>query len=116
MRVAFVTLAHLSLALILSSAPVQASHHRVTPEKVSAALQGQGFHVDSVSRTLLGRARIIASRDMVWREVVIDLSTGQILRDYAVEFSPVAPPEAGQGEMPRGGTVLPENHFPHLSN
>ncbi len=106
----------LLLALGQSVASAQASAHRTTPEQVSAALQNQGFQVDSVSRTLLGRARIIASRDMVWREVVIDLSTGEILRDYAVEFSPTTPPATGQGEMPRGGAVLPENHFPGLRN
>ena len=116
MRMPVMILANLLLVLILSSAPVQAVEHRLTAEKVSAALQNQGFQVESASRTLLGRARIIASRGMIWREVVIDLSTGEILRDYAVEFSPTTPPVTGQGEMPRGGTVLPENHFPGLTN
>lgn len=106
----------LSVALCLTVSGLHAAEHRMTPEQVSAALQQQGFQVSSVSRTLLGRARIIASRDLVWREVVIDLSTGQILRDYAVEFSPTTPPAMAQGEMPRGGTVLPDNHFPRLAN
>ena len=70
---------------------------------VSTALEVQGYKVESVTRTLLGRVRIIASLGPVWREIVLDASTGQILRDYAVEFAPSDLPNPEPGDMPRGG-------------
>ncbi len=94
------------LLLFFAASLVAADEHRITPEMVSAALEGQGYKVMSSTRTLLGRVRFVASRDLIWREVVLDLSTGQILRDYAVEFGPHEAPDADTTTMPRGGTVL----------
>ncbi len=107
-----------ALALLVAVSAATASHaeHRITPEMVRLALEEQGFTVVSVTRTMLGRARFVASHEDTWREVVLDLSSGQILRDYAVAFSPPKPPVSEQGEMPRGGTLLPENTFPELTN
>ena len=96
----------LSVLLALATAPGYASEHRITPEMVSAALEGQGYVVASTTRTLLGRVRVVASKGLIWREVVLDLSTGQILRDYAVEFSPNDPPRTDGQSMPRGGAVI----------
>lgn len=114
----FITRYKICLFLILQlvASSVQASADRITPEMVNAALLRQGFEIVTEARTLLGRARFVASREMVWREVVLDLSTGQIIRDYAVEFSPANPPDPRKNAMPRGGTVLPETPMPDLSN
>lgn len=105
------------VTLITLSAPAQAGgRDRITPEMVTDALQGQGYAVESLTRTLLGRARIIASKGKVWREVVLDISTGQILRDYAVEFTPSNLPQRRSDAMPRGGTVLERDFLPDLRN
>ena len=96
--------------------PIQASDRRITPEMISVALLQQGYEIIAETRTLLGRVRFVASNELIWREVVLDLSSGQIIRDYAVEFSPSNPPEIHKDEMPRGGTVLPESSIPQLSN
>lgn len=96
----------LLVLLFFAASPVTASDHRITPEMVSAALEAQGYTIASTTRTLLGRVRFVASKGLIWREVVLDLSTGQILRDYAVEFSPAEAPRADSTDMPRGGTVI----------
>jgi hypothetical protein len=106
----------LVLLLALSAGPMRASDLRVTPDMVSDALQAQGYTVQSVTRTLLGRARIVAQQGQIWREVVLDLSTGQILRDYAVEFSPNDLPDRQTEAMPRGGRVLDADDLPMLEN
>lgn len=93
------------LALCVATQVVFASD-RITPDMVRVALEGQGYTVDSVTRTLLGRVRIIASLGPVWREIVLDASSGQILRDYAVEFAPAELPEPAPGDMPRGGDLV----------
>ncbi|MGY6703307.1 hypothetical protein [Roseinatronobacter sp.] len=87
---------------------------RITAEMVSDALVGQGYAVESVTRTLLGRARIVASSGQVWREVVIDVSTGQILRDYAVEFPTNDIPQRTTDAMPRGGVMLDGGVLPGI--
>ncbi|MCC1480308.1 hypothetical protein [Roseibaca sp. Y0-43] len=92
-------------ALLLAAQSALASD-RITPEMVSQALEGQGYTVESVTRTLLGRVRVVASMGGIWREIVLDASTGQILRDYAVEFSPGEMPNPDPGDMPRGGDLL----------
>lgn len=99
---------HLTAACLVLLVTVQAAlaTDRVTLTMVKAALQGQGYTVDSVTRTLLGRVRLIASDGAVWREIVLDPSSGQILRDYAVEFAPAELPDPDPGDMPRGGDLL----------
>ncbi len=96
----------LCLMVCLAATASPASEHGVTPEMVVEALAGQGYSVDSVTRTMLGRMRFVASQGLIWREVVLDLSSGQILRDYAVEFTPQQAPRTGQPNMPRGGTRI----------
>jgi hypothetical protein len=96
--------------------PARADPARITPEMVDTALQGQGFEVQSVTRTLLGRARIIAQKGLIWREIVLDLSSGQILRDYAVEFAPTDLPDRLSRDMPRGGRLLDADPLPMEHN
>lgn len=102
----------LSLLLFLAASSVAAEEHRITPEMVAAALEAQGYTIASSTRTLLGRVRFVASRELIWREVVLDVSTGQILRDYAVAFSPADAPDPNRTDMPRGGTVVPDSQTP----
>ncbi|MDD7970330.1 hypothetical protein [Roseinatronobacter alkalisoli] len=106
------------LALSFTMSPVHAQHEdsqpRITPEMVSGALRDQGYTIESVTRTMLGRVRVVASSGHIWREVVLDLSAGQILRDYAVEFAPDKIPPRISGEMPRGGTVLDDGVLPGI--
>lgn len=105
----------LCFALQFAVSVAYAADQRITPEMVTAALEAQGYEVQSVTVTLLRRARIIASSGGIWREVVLDVSSGQILRDYAVEFAPNDQPPPGITSMPRGGTIVSEA-APELSN
>lgn len=55
-----------------------------TPEDLVANdLTGAGFRITSRQRTLLGRVRFVAVRGGTEREVVLDPSSGEILRDYS---------------------------------
>ncbi|WP_071796332.1 hypothetical protein [Natronohydrobacter thiooxidans] len=102
----------LLVLLVFAASPAAATETRITPEMVSAALEAQGYTIASNTRTLLGRVRFVASKGLIWREVVLDLSTGQILRDYAVEFSPAEAPRADSTDMPRGGRVIEDTVSP----
>jgi hypothetical protein len=102
------------MALVVAPGFAMADTQRITADMVADALVAQGFQVESVTRTLLRRIRIVARQGAVWREVVLDLSTGQILRDYAVEFSPTELPERHSTIMPRGGRLIaPEDLTGH---
>lgn len=50
-------------------------------DQIVAQLQNQGFDRISVSRTLLGRTRFVATNETTSREIVLDPRTGEILRD-----------------------------------
>lgn len=95
------------LALLISAPTAgYTEDHRITSEMVKVALEHQGYQVVMVTRTLLGRMRFVASREQVWREIILDNSSGQVLRDYAVEFTAPRIPAEGQDGMPRGGTLI----------
>ena len=51
---------------------------------VEARLTQEGFRIDSVERTLLGRVRILATKGSDLREVIINPRTGEVLRDLWV--------------------------------
>jgi phosphopantothenoylcysteine synthetase/decarboxylase len=51
-------------------------------DQVVAQLRDQGYTVQRMNRTLLGRVRVIARRGDQSREVVFDPRNGVILRDY----------------------------------
>lgn len=56
----------------------------VEPEdQVARSLKNDGFRIVSQKRTLLGRVRFVATRGPTEREVVLDPSSGEILRDYS---------------------------------
>ncbi|MCE8523091.1 hypothetical protein KBY30_19030 [Ruegeria pomeroyi] len=51
-------------------------------EAITRQLKAQGYTSVEVSRTLLGRARIVAKRPGEQREIIVNPRTGEILRDY----------------------------------
>ncbi|WP_322889772.1 MULTISPECIES: hypothetical protein [unclassified Yoonia] len=63
-------------------------------------LQSAGFSIDDISRTFLGRIRVVASNDTTIREVVMSRTTGEIFSDISRSRAP-GPAQAGQ--------VLPDN-------
>jgi hypothetical protein len=70
------------LALALALGPGAVGAQGAT-DSVLQQLRSQGYVDFSVSRTLLGRVRVIAEgSDGTVREIVFNPSTGEILRDY----------------------------------
>ena len=61
--------------------PALAQDDRVT-RGVLRQLERQGFAVEQVNRTWLGRVRIVATRRGQTRELVFDPRNGTILRDF----------------------------------
>ncbi len=83
-------------------------------DSVVDQLRAQGYSEISVSRTLLGRAQIIATSAGEWREIILNPRTGEILRDYSQRTeadgsasvsvaAPVGP--AGSGSAGEAGTI-----------
>lgn len=66
-------------SLLLASPVLAATSYE---DDVARGLVSQGFAITSKRRTLLGRVRFTASRGEMRREVVVDPSSGEILRDY----------------------------------
>ncbi|MEM9429362.1 MAG: hypothetical protein AAGA32_07680 [Pseudomonadota bacterium] len=92
-------LVHLTVGLVLC-AGVAASQTVV--EQVTDQLQRQGFVIEDVERTWLGRIRVVARTSRYRRELVVVPTTGEILRDYLVEIdgggravSPLLPRRSG---------------------
>ncbi len=73
-RVSVLCLGLLALPLPAMAQPVQ--------DAIVSQLQSQGFTDMEISRTLLGRTRIAARRGSTYREIVFNVATGEILRDY----------------------------------
>lgn len=67
------------LLVMALAAPVQAQS---LEEAIVAQLRAQGFVEFQISQTLLGRLRIVAIGPDYRREIVINPSSGEILRDY----------------------------------
>lgn len=72
--------AGLCLSLALAT-PVMADPLQ---DQVTATLEAQGYEVVSVGHTWLGRIRILAQSDEVRREIVLNPTTGEVLRDYSM--------------------------------
>lgn len=64
---------------------------------ILAYLTEEEYRVVSVTRTLLGRIRILAQRDGILREIVLRPNTGLILRDYS---SPMATSDNDEENTP----------------
>jgi len=46
-------------------------------------LQTDGYDEISIGRTWLGRTRIVAEKDDLYREIILNTATGEVLRDYS---------------------------------
>lgn len=84
-------------ALVAASlaAPVAAQDIR---DDVEAALVAQGYEIVNVSRTWLGRLRLVAENDEIRREIVINPTTGEVLRDYSVALANLGRPIFPDGD------------------
>lgn len=51
-------------------------------DRIVEQLRSQGFNEIEVTRTLLGRSRILARSPIREREIIVNPRTGEILRDY----------------------------------
>lgn len=72
-----------ALLICLTGLSVPAYGQTQTPlERVVALVASQGFEVIEMRRTWLGRIRIDARNGGISREIVINRTTGEILRDY----------------------------------
>jgi hypothetical protein len=71
----------MTLAGAAMARPALAQDDAITRSLVRQ-LEGQGFDVIELERTLLGRLRILARRGSLTRELVIDPRNGAILRDF----------------------------------
>ncbi|WP_294622588.1 hypothetical protein [uncultured Roseovarius sp.] len=74
-------IACLSLAPLAGVAQAQTAQDRIVQQ-----LRDQGFDEIEVTRTWLGRVRIVAEEDDTLREIILNPNTGHILRDYWVEL------------------------------
>ena len=74
-------------AMAIGVAPVSVAAQSGSPlSQIVRQLEDQGFTIQSVRRTWLGRTRIVARSRTYEREVVFVPSTGEILRDYWEEL------------------------------
>lgn len=62
-----------------------AAHAKDYPDDILRQLKRNGYAINSVSTTLLGRTRIRASKGGGEREIVLNAATGEILRDVWVK-------------------------------
>ena len=85
-----------ALALILAAVPTLAPAQSAQ-DAIVAQLTEQGFRNISVSRTLLGRVRILAVSSDLRREIVFNPATGEIIRDYWEDLD---------DDDDRGGTTI----------
>ncbi|CUI71301.1 hypothetical protein TA5114_02409 [Cognatishimia activa] len=54
-------------------------------DRIVSQLKAEGYNSFEMERTWLGRIRIEAEKGDIDREIVINRSTGEVLRDYLVE-------------------------------
>lgn len=90
-------------ALALLALPAFAQN---SPEEiVIGTLREQGYQIVLEERTWLGRARVIAAKGNLRREVVFNPGTGEILRDYAMRM----PDSRGDEGVPgTSATISPD--------
>jgi len=87
------------IALILCLVVCAAGSARAesSRERLLAALEADGYDIQQVERTWLGRLRIVATKGDLRREVVINPGTGEVLRDIASseDAEEITPESAG---------------------
>ena len=68
--------------LTLMLMPLMATAQTQTPQdRIIAQLDEQGYEIERLARTLLGRVRIVSTNGELMRETVFNPATGHILRD-----------------------------------
>jgi hypothetical protein len=65
---------------------------------LQARLKSEGFRIESIGRTLLGRVRIVAQSSSGQREIILNPRTGEILRDLWITGG-----RNSSGQSPQGG-------------
>ncbi|KMW59895.1 hypothetical protein AIOL_000044 [Candidatus Rhodobacter oscarellae] len=93
----------LALALALSAIPAAPAKADVV-SAWSQQLRIDGYEKVVVTRTWLGRVRIIAEKTGVTREIIINPRTGEVLRDYSRD-------EKGRLRLPLGFDPEMENEL-----
>ena len=86
-------------ALGIVSALTGPSFAQTVEERLIAGLTGEGYTILEHGRTFLGRLRIVAENGTLHREIVVNPSTGEVLRDYAVALA-----DLGGPNLPDGGS------------
>lgn len=79
-------MSRLLLILALTLAPLCAAAQALE-ERIVQALALQGFTVTEMDRTWLGRLWVVAQSDTLYRELIFDPATGEILQDYVTRLS-----------------------------
>ena len=78
----FLTTGCAALLALATALPAMAGS---LPDEIVRQLRNQGFRNIRISRTWLGRTRILAFRGEIRREIVVNPRTGEILRDFSHE-------------------------------
>ncbi len=73
-------------------------------DNVLEQLQAQGYANIRLSRTLLGRSRIVAVTGDYSREIILDPNTGEILRDLWARIAPPATSSGGNSDGSGSGS------------
>lgn len=81
---------HMSAALLVLALTAPLAQAESMEQSLIRQLEAQGYTTVSISRTLLGRLYVVAEAGKIRREIVINPSTGEILRDYLREPSRLA--------------------------
>lgn len=71
-----------ALAIVAATTAPFAVAAQSVEQSILAQLTNQGFGNFQISRTLLGRIRIVSQNGTLTREIVFNPTTGEILRDY----------------------------------
>ncbi|WP_165937708.1 hypothetical protein [Antarcticimicrobium sediminis] len=71
----------LALAVVLASAGIVRAE--AVTDAITRQLRQQGYTQITVTRTFLGRARIVATSPDQDREIIVNPRTNEILRDYS---------------------------------
>ena len=98
-RSALILASTLALGLVTDPALAQSAQ-----DSIVAQLSQQGFRNITVSRTFLGRTRILATSNDLRREIVFNPTTGEILRDYWEDLDDDEDDESPRLINPAGGS------------
>ena len=72
----------LALAALLAGLALSPRNAGPIEDSIVRQLRDQGFAQIEVRRTLLGRSRIVAQSGTLYREIIVNPATGEILRDF----------------------------------